>query len=234
MTVLTKDIIHQIIQAVKTAKLFGIESFILEPNIIRGIDETRSVAIFDNNITFDINYSIGINRLDILVNRLTVFNSIENFSVDCIIDEKINEARSLVIKADRVKVEYKCARIKAIQAPKTIEDTRKYKLEISEDIANLFIKADSAMRAETMNISCNDDVVTYEFVDSNNDVFQYESTLKAVNLVNDNFVNFRHKYSVKLIMLAIKHNNTGNFYITNKGMFNADVNGINVYIISKQ
>ena len=234
MVTLTKDTVYQITQAVKTAKIFGIETFIIEPDKIRGIDDNQVVAIFDENINVDIDYSIGINRLDILINRLTLFDSLDNYSVDCVVDPTSNEAKSLTIKANKAKVEYKCAKIRTIKAPKTLQVPREYMLEMEPDVINMIMKADAAMKADTMNILCNDDIVTYQFIDSNNDIFQYESSSKIVNLINDKPVNLAYRYPVKLVMLAIKHNLTGNFYITYKGVFNTEINGINVYITSKQ
>lgn len=234
MAILTDDTIKQITQAVKTAKIFNIESFIIEPNIIRGIDEGRTVAIFDDNLSIDIDCSIGINRLDILSNRLTLFEGFAGNTIECIIDNNTNEAQSLVIRIKKAKVEYKCAKIKAIKAPKEIQVPREYKMDIGDDVVNMIIKADTAMKAETINVICNDDIITYQFIDANNDMFEWESGNTMVNLINDNPSNLSYRYPVKLVMLALKHNTSGNFYITYKGMLNTDVNGYNIYIPSKQ
>jgi hypothetical protein len=232
MAILTDDTINQITKAVKTAKIFGIESFIIEQDKIRGIDKSQTVAIFDN-ITFDIEHPIGVNRLDILINRLTLFGD-NVTSIECVIDDRVNETHSLIIKTYKAKVEYKCAKIRTILAPKSLQVSKECKFVMNNDLINMILKADIAMKAETLNILCNDDVVTYEFIDSNNDVFQYESDERMLNLKDDNIVNLAYRYPIKLVILAIKHNTTGNFYITNKGMFNTDINGINVYIPSKQ
>ena len=43
--VLDENTVNKILNAVHVAKLFGIETFIIEPNVIRGIDTDRTAAI---------------------------------------------------------------------------------------------------------------------------------------------------------------------------------------------
>ena len=234
MAVLSKDTIDTIIKAVKTARIFDVESFIIEPDRIRGMSESRSAFLYNGGLNIDIECAIGINRSDILVNRLTLFDGREDRTIECKIDDRTGEAHSLIIKSNKVKAEYKCAKVKAIRAPKSIYVEKEYHLEIGEDAVNMIVKADAAMKAETLVIRCNDDVITYEFKDSNNDVFQYEAGNRMVNLINDQPANLSYCYPVKVILLALKHNICGNFFITEKGMLATEVNGMTIYIPSKK
>lgn len=233
MALLSTTTLTQITQAIKVAKLFGVETLIVDVDKIRGVNNARTIGIYDENLSIDIEGSIGINRIDVLSNRLSLLEGKSDYVVDCVIDEKTGDTKSLVMKTNRAKVEYRCARLKSMKAPNKIDD-RIYKFEIDEDVVSILTRADSAMRADTLCILCDDNNITYQFMDANGDVFQYESATKMINLIDDAPINMVREYPVKLIMLAIKNNTTGNFYITEKKVFNADINGINVYITSKQ
>jgi hypothetical protein len=228
--ILDDNTVSTILNATSIAKMFGIEQFIIEPHIIRGISDDRSAAIF-TPCDIDIGCAaVGVNRIEILQNRLALSNG---NSIDCISDGPLADASMLIIKSSKLNVEYRCAKIKGITAPKELKVADLYEISIDADLAGMINKGKSAMKAEELAIMCNDNRVSYKIYDDNNDKLVYDDSV-AVNLTSDDDINFTYVYPIKSIIQAFTKCTDNKFYITNNGMLHIQVSNIDVYIPIKK
>lgn len=228
--ILDDKAVDMILGATSVAKLFGIEQFIVEPEVIRGISEDRTAAIFT---PCDIEIgcaAIGINRIDILVSRLAL--GIGN-QIDCVSDGPLADASMLSIKSPKMKVEYRCAKTKSITAPKELKVADLYEVAFDDDLVKTINKGKTAMKADEIAILCSNNSVSYKIYDESNDKLLYEDG-EAVNLVDDEDINFTHVYPIKSIINAFTKSTEKRFWITGNGMLHIQVNEIDVYIPVKK
>src|SRR5271163_1919810 len=91
---------------VKTAKLVGIDSVIIEPNVVRGFDEAGVVILQTKDVPDMPFGSIGMNRLDIFASRYDLLKTQDKFSVDVELDDDQKCVKSIIMKAKGTKIDY--------------------------------------------------------------------------------------------------------------------------------
>lgn len=228
--VLDENTVNKILNAVHVAKLFSIESFIIEPNIIRGINEDRTAAIL-TECDIDIGCSaIGINRMDVLLSRLNLISG--DAIIECISKDD-GEASKILISTDRLNLEYGCANTLAIKAPTSAKVKDLYEITIEESLVNVLKKGRTAMKTDVIMIMCDNNSVQYKLQDENNDKLLYNEGF-AHNLVDDEDINFVNRYPIKSILSAFTDCDAKKFYITERGMIKINTRGIDLYIPQKQ
>ncbi len=218
---------------VDTAKMVGIDSIIIEPGLIRAIDDNRCVVLHQTEDVEDLPFgSVGLNRISVFTSRLDIAKTQEKFTVDAV-EGTDDFAKSITMKGKGIKIDYRCANPSSIRAPKIIHDTMKYRVDLNSDAVLLLQKGQAAMGApETVAIISNKDGVAFELVDVNShDVFSHTFTDKVHALNGSTKMTFAHRYPVKVLLTLFKHDSEGSFDIGEKGILHIDVNGLGVYVL---
>ena len=227
---LDKNTISYIQTVVETAKLVGIDSLIIEPNLVRAIDDNNTVVINQNKEVPEMPFgSIGMNRLDIFTARYDIAKTQDGFTIEAEVDDGSQFVRAIIMKAKGMKIDYRCANPMAIKAPKQVNDVLKYRVVLTTEAVVNLQKAQSAMKAEIVTI-ISDGGVSFELADLNNDVFKYTFADK-VEVLTDGNGKFVHRYPVKTLLPLFKQNATGHFEIGAKGIAAFQLNGLKVFVL---
>lgn len=228
--------INYIQNVVGAAQVAGIESVSIEPNLVRGITDEKTVFILqtENVPNFDFG-SVGINRMSIFQNRLGIVQSQPNFSVDCdIVDTSDGKfVKSVVFRSDVVKVDYKCANPKTILGVRKFNDVLKSEIQCTPEVVDLLQRGINAMKGEVITLVNNDKETFVEILDINNDVFKFTLPNQAELIDNNYDSTFAFRYPAKILLNLLKSNPDGVFRVGNRGILNVQVNSFNVYILPK-
>ncbi len=228
---LTQDLIDFIENVVKTGQSINIDNVIIEPGMVRAIDDARTVVLYQNKDVPDMPFgSIGLNRISVFLSRLEIGKTQDNFTLDVISSDDDDYARSVVIKSTGTKIDYRCANPTTIQAPRQINDNLIYRVQLNAEAVILLQKGQAAMGSETVSIISNDGV-SFELTDINNDVFKHTFSPEVELLDEDADESFNHKYPVKTLLALFKQNPDGYFEIGEKGILSINVNGLDIYVL---
>jgi hypothetical protein len=225
------DTINYINTVVKTAKMIGIDNIIIEPNTVRAMDDNKTVIILQTSNVPDMPFgSIGLNRIDVFQSRYEIAKVQDNFTMEAIMDDSGNFARSLLMKGKGIKIDYRSANPSIITAPKQIKDTALHRVQLSGEAVLLLQKGQVAMGADQVTI-CSNSGVSFEFVDINNDVFKHTFADDAESLDGESDTSFVHRYPAKTLLSLFKHNPTGTFDVGRAGTLQFELNGLNVTVL---
>lgn len=228
---LDTKILQYIEGVVNTAHRIGIEDLIIEDGLIRAMDENKTVVIHHTKNVPDLPFtSIGIGRINVFLSRLNIVKGQPNFNIDITTHDTEKYVKTMLMSAKGVKVDFRCANPKQIQAPKTVNDTLKCLVPLDADAVVLLQKAQQAMGAENVTIISNDEGVSFELYDSANDKFTHTYKPKVEPLDGDD-VQFVHTYPLKIVLPLFKENADGDFAIGKKGIMNIAINGINLWVL---
>jgi len=229
---LDTDSIVYIQNVVRTAQMIDIDNVIIEPGLVRAIDDNKTVVLFQDKDVPDMSFgSIGLNRIGVFMSRLDIAKTQEDFNIDATIDDGSQFTRSLTMKAKGLKVDYRCANPTTIQAPKQVNDVMKYKVQLNAEAVVLLQKGQSAMAAENVTIVSGKDGVKFELVDINDDVFSHIVTTDVECLTDDTNTSFAYRYPVKTLLPLFKYNPEGFFTIGQKGILSISVNGLTIFVL---
>ena len=221
-----------ITNVVNTARLVDIDDVIIEPGKIRAINEDKTVVLLqDENVPEMPFNSIGLNRINVFLSRLGIAKTQEDFAVTVQVDDNNEFARGLVMSGKGVKVDYRCANPRTIQAPKNVNDTLTYRIRITPEAVYLLEKGRTAMGADTVSLISNDKGVTFELIDVNSDKFSHTFTDEVETLSDEADTTFVHKYPVAILLALFKDNPEGTFSIGKKGILSIVVNHLNIFVL---
>lgn len=228
---LDAETVVYILNVVKTAKLVGIDNIIIEPKLVRAMDDANSVVLFQDNNVPDMPFgSIGLTRIDTLMARVEIARTQEKFSIKANVQDGEDFARSLTMESKGVKIEYRCGNPTKIKAPRQVNDTLKTKVQLTNEAVTLLQKGQAAMGAETVSIISNNGV-SFELIDVNNDVFKHTFADDAEPLTADTDTKFAHRYPAKTLLALFKNNPTGSFSVGSKGILSFPINGLTVFVL---
>ena len=227
---------------VKTAQLVKIGNIIIEPDKVRAIDDEKSVVLFqDEDVPAMPFGSIGLNRIDVFMNRFELARSADKFEIEAIMPESKDNnapqfARAIVMKGKGMKIDYRCANPATIQAPKQINDTLKYQIQMNNDVVSLMAKGQTAMNSDDVSIISNKDGVSFEITDINSDAMNYKFS-DGVDLVDvkadQDDTEFSFKYPLKVILPLFKAAPSAPFFISTKGMLKIIVNELDMFVLPR-
>jgi len=231
---LTSDLIEFIETVVKTGQSVNIENVIIdaENGAVRGIDEDRSVVLFqDADVPEFPVSSIGLNRIGIFLNRLEIVKGREGFDVDAEIVniDDVEYVKALHMKSADTKIGYRCANPESIKAPKQINDTIIYRVQLNAEAVSVLQKGYGAMGTETVAV-IGGDGVAFELEDINEDIMRHVFAVESIQL-GEGTGSFTHKYPIKTLLALFKQNPDGVFEIGEKGILRIAVNGLNIYVL---
>ncbi len=227
---LDKNTVSFIQTVVETAKLVGIDSLIIEPNLVRAADDNNTVILIQNKDVPEMPFgSIGMNRLDIFTSRYDIAKTQDSFTIEAEVDDGSKFARGIIMKAKGLKIDYRCANPAAIKAPRQVADPMKYRIALTSEAVLNLQKGQAAMKSEIVTI-VSDNGVSFELSDLNNDVFKYQFADK-VEVITDGNGKFAHRYPVKTLLPLFKQNATGHFEVGAKGVAVFQLNGLKVFVL---
>lgn len=219
-------ILETLKKATNVAKQFNVDSFIVESNFIRGINEERTSAIF-TNISLPLECSIGINRIDVLLSRMLLADDL-----DLIIEADGTNASNLIFKNDKLNVEYRTANSNRITAPKSLQVKDLYQIMIDKNLHKVLNKSKSALRADNLTIICNDNKISYQLNDDLDKLIYNDGEATHIEDSLED-INFIYNYSIKSLLNAFAKCDD-KIIITEKGMIHFIVDDIDVYLLPKK
>ena len=223
--------INFIEKVVKTGQSINIDNVIIEPGMVRAIDDARTVVLYQNTDVPEMPFgSIGLNRINVFLSRLEIAKDRDDFTVEVIVRDEDEFARSVIMKGAGTKIDYRCANPTTIQAPRQINDNLVYRIQLNAEAVSLLQRGHSAMGSETVSI-IGDENVSFELTDINNDVFKQTLTDEIEFLNEDASDTFSHRYPVKTLLSLFKQNPDGYFEIGEKGILSITVNGLDIYVL---
>ena len=234
MKLLENEIVEYFINVVKTANIVNVDSIIIEPKMVRSMNEARTVGLFTNKDVPDIPFgSIGINRIHDLLSRIEVAKNMDNFNIQVAGNDE--HATQLVIKAKGLKIDYRCGDPRKLTAPKTLHDTECFRVQLTEEAVSIYQKGIGAMGAEEVSIVSNDGV-SFEFADPSHDIYKYTFADRVELIPNQegevsSSSKFAHRYSAKTLLALFKNNPGAEFTVGLKGMLRFPLNGLTVFVL---
>jgi histidyl-tRNA synthetase len=223
---LDTESLNYITNVVETAQLVGIDNIVIEPGTVRALNDEKSVVLFQDENVPDIGFSVGLNRVNVFLNRLEVAKTQDNFAVNVTTDDEGEFARSFTMTAKGFKVDYRCANPKTIKAPKRVNDEMVYKISLTPQAVFMLQKGQTAMGADIVSLICKDGEATFEYVDVNNDKFSHTF---ADNVTGTD--DFTHNYPIKILLPLFKHKAEAEFQIGRKGMLCITVNTLTLFVL---
>lgn len=237
-TKLTKQILDYIETVVGVAKTAGIDNIIIETDKVRAIDEDKTVVMFQTEGVPDLPFgAIGLNRIGVFSSRYEIAKAAKDFAIEATIDDTSKDepsfVRSLTLKGKGIKIDYRCANPKTIQAPKALNDAITHRVKMTPDAVQMLTKGQSAMAADEVAFVGNKDGVFLEIKDTNSDALNYTFGDTVLLENGHKVVDFFHRYPIKVIAPLFKQNPDGDFLLSTRGMMNIEVNGINVFVLPR-
>ncbi len=231
---LEPTLINYIKNIVKTASSVGIDGIIIEQGVVRAMDENKTVVICQTDsipkLPFD---SLGINRINVFTDRLALVENQNGFEVVPVKSDRDNQVVSLNMKASGIKVDYRCANITTISAPKQVNDTIKFRIPLNAEAVALLARGQAAMGSDIVTVLSNSSGVAFELVDNNGDVFSNIFTTAAECVGDASSTDFVSRYPVKTLLALFKQNPDGCFYVGQKGILKFTVNDLDIYVLPR-
>lgn len=217
--------LNYIKNVVETGQMIGIDNVIIESGQVRSINDEKSVVLFQEENVPDLGFNVGLNRVGVFLNRLEVARTQENFSVSVKTDDNGDFARSFTMTGTGFKVDYRCANPKTISAPKKINDEMLHEIELTPHAVYMLQKGQTAMGSDVVSLICNNEGITFQFVDGNDDKFSHRFTTEGSE------ESFTYKYPIKILLPLFKHDTENSFRIGRKGMLNIVVNNLSIFVL---
>lgn len=169
---LTLESITCLEKLLTTCAIVDIDSIIIEDGTVRGVNEDKSCVIISSVSVPELPelYKMGLSRLSTLNTRLALFKSDPQTIVDARENDR-GEISSLEISSPSAKVQFRCTSAALIKAPKKINDTVKFMLELDRDQVPFILSGAKSMGAKKAVIASKKDGTFFEFTDTNQDTF---------------------------------------------------------------
>jgi len=219
------DTLTYIRNVVETGQMVGIDDVIIETGKVRAINDEKSVVLFQDENVPEMQFNVGLNRINVFLSRLEVARTQENFAVSVLTDDNGEFARSFTMTGKGFKVDYRCANPKTIRAPKAIADELVHEIQLTAQAVYMLQKGQSAMGSDMVSLICNEEGISFEFVDANDDKFTHQFTSEGSSET------FTYKYPIKILLPLFKHDAESTFKIGRKGMLNIVVNNLNIFVL---
>lgn len=236
---LSKETVDFLARLIKVAKILKIESVIIDHECARGHFKAEGSMIIhrDNLPKFEFT-TLGISRIDVLNNRLSLLG--DNAAIK--FEEKIKSptdvlVSKLLLSNKKTKLDFKCADPAVMdKAPKIFKDPVCYTFKINKEDVTLFSKALSAVRGETLALVGSKTGVIGKLSDMDGDMLDHTiseelvyNTLPNGTPKDEFYFTYKNKILIPLLREAMT-DETIDVNITERGLLNLKVLGINVYI----
>lgn len=169
---LSPSSIQNLERLLQTCSIADIDAIIIEDNTIRGVNEDKScVIISDQNVPeLKEGTKMGLSRLGILNNRLSLFKNDPQMVVDAKENSR-DEISALEISSPSAKVQFRCTAPGLIKAPKKINDEFAFSIKVEKEQIPFILSGAKSMSPKRVVIAGKDDGIYFEFTDTNQDTF---------------------------------------------------------------
>lgn len=196
---LSPESIAYLDKILSTCAIAGIDAIIIDADGVRGINENKTCVIISQTQIPKLPelYKMGLTRLNVLTNRLSLFKSDPQISVEAKENEQRTEISSLEVSSPSAKVQFRCTSSSLIKAPKKINDTAKFVLTINKEQVPFILSGAKSMSAKFAILAGKKDGVFFEFTDSNQDTF-------STKVAESNDLIFANCYAAEVLLPLIK------------------------------
>ena len=230
-------IIDYLFNVVKVAKLVSVENIIIEPDMVRALNEGRTIVLHSTNNVPTLAFgSLGITRISELLSQYDILKNRD----DLVIEAKPSDdgfAAQLILRTKGIKIEYNCADPRKINAPRNINDVMCYRVQLNQDVVTDLNKCSTARpTAESVSIISDGDKVRFELASINNEITEITLDEKVELVPNaDGEVSsssrFAHRYPVKTFLAMAKDSPDSAFSVGQKGIMSCPINDLTVYVL---
>ena len=170
---LTSDSVDSLRALIAASAIVDVDAVIIEDGLIRGLSEDKYVVMYSEKNVPDFGFArVGLSRLKVLANRLSLIQDSANLVVESKVGRNDDEAGSLDISWPKAKVGYRCADPAIIRCPKKFVDVAQWAVDIDSKNVPLIINALKAMGSKKVNINTRTgSEVFLELTDTNQDAF---------------------------------------------------------------
>lgn len=240
MIKLTENLITYIKHVTNVANQFDIDTLIIEPNRVRAMDLKQSAIILHDKDVPDLPCtSLCITRVKEFSNRLELVLKQPNPEISIIMSPKVNEdgveyAETIIMKAKGIKTDFRCGEPKRKMAPKQINDPFVHQLKIMTEITSIIQSGKTAMATDDVIILGDNTHAQISMRDTvHGDVLTFDLDAPPI-LLTDVAEPFRHVFSAKLLLTALKTTTSTTFTLSQKGFLKINFNGVDVVILPKE
>ena len=186
-----------------TCNSADIDAVIIEDGVIRGINEARTCAIISSvNVPNLGNQKMGMTRLSALKARLDLLG--DGAAVDAKETDR-GEISQLEMSSGKNRAQYRCTSSALIKAPKSINDTPVYAVQINKEQLQLVFYGLRVYGAKTVCVAIRKDGVTsIEAKDTNNDVFSVTLDTVAEMVGGDGADSVANYYAADVFSALLK------------------------------
>lgn len=167
-TTITSENARRLFELLQVCGAVKIDKVIIEPGLVRGVDEDRSVVVFctDATVIPDLNgFSVGVGRAPQLMKRLSVAVGNDKASFEIVPAQREGEVQAIKFKVGSMKMEYAAAGINVIQAPKTVANDPAWEITLSESEVSQICTVAGMLNTDHAIVTCTNGAVSFEFAD---------------------------------------------------------------------
>jgi len=233
---LNDDVVSYIASVAQLARTVGIDDVSIESNVVRGINDDRTVVLLTTENIPDFSFGgVGLNRIDTFIARYETAKSQDNLTLEAEVTKPTDDnnfVRSLILKGNNIKIDYRCANPTTIKAPRQINDALKTQVKLNSESVVILQRGQSAMmNSETVAIGSANDQVTFEIADVNKDTLKYTLTNKLESLAGGEKTQFTFNYPIKILLALFKQNSEGYFQIGQRGILMFPLKNLSFYVL---
>ncbi len=192
---------------INVANSVGVETLIVTTDLIRGIDEKKTVGIVSKTGAPDLSgKQLAVTRVKQLVSRLNLVAARGPLQVECTQAQAGNDIAALELSSGKSKSQFRCASVDAVKGvPKGFNDVPVWEVTIPATMVAAISQADSAMSSDGLTLASKDGkTVSVEFIDTNKDTCSLELETEAVSLPGNTATSFAVKYWSKPLLNLLK------------------------------
>lgn len=236
--IVDKSSLAYIQNVVHVAATFKISNLIIEPNRVRAMEESQCVIILhSDNVPVLPFGSIGLNRLDVFSSRFAMAQGLDQFAVEATVEDRDPDnvfARAITMKAKGIKIDYRCANPMTIKAPKMLNETFNWRVQLTSEAVHLIQQAQKAMDTDDISFIADEKGMSFELADINNDklTYKFADYVDVLESGDGSPAVFVHKYPIKYITTLFKANPDGFFVFGARGTLKGVVKNLDVYVIA--
>lgn len=233
MTAITTDSLLQIENIIKSAKLVEISELIIDKDLVRGINKSKTAFILSELKLPDEFITMAINRPDVYLSRFGLVKNIDDFKSSVKIKDNGDDSfvEQIDFKSKSIKVQYRCCSPSMIAAqPKSIKDKDTYYIKFSQADIDTLLKAGSATDTANIKVIGNEEELSYELTDLTGDTITIMSDTVATTDDLDKF-KFSFNFAQKSFLQLLKNCSSFEFSLGARGVFKIKVNNVHMYLL---
>lgn len=232
LTKLSAETLETLRTSITIAQMTNVDSLIIDENTIRGqalVDAIAIVTPTPCKVEFTV---LGLNRLNLLHNRLNLIA--DNDKCEAFTEDDGNRILKLIFKTPKTKIEFRCADPAKIKAPSKVNDPSYYSFKVLDDTIQLLTRSNIAMDADKVTFTGSQGKVFIKVLDTSGDVLEHEVSDNLQFNPNCDKTEFEATYKTKKLIPLLKdcaRNGGAEVNITRRNIFGVKVRNFNIFVI---